>query len=1073
VATAAPLSLLPECVSPPCSQPWSLGKLGLFAGDNAGPALTQATWSSPGIAVNGDAFLVSIVLELQVDATLLPVEVFGASAETGDESFPVSLRATAATPTLVSEGPTAEAPCTASADCDDANPCTLNVCVNGTCEHTTTSCDDGLSCTVDSCSSTGCVVSLDEDTCAFNGSCLSASHVNCAPLIRLSEVASHGEDAWIELVHEGAATIRLKDFAISTGGAPWTIPGLTLAPFANVLIRVGDGVDTLNTVHAGGALASLTSQGGEVVLWRNGALLDYVAWGDEAHPTLDIAGASGVWSHGASLVVAAVPPGYTLQSNSDAGATGWNAAEETALSNTMPCALVPCVEVACHEGEDGDFDGLADCEDLDCASVPSCASGAVEICDDEVDNDNNGLADCLDPHCALTNACPALPTLSEVIFEADGGARIEITNLDVSPLPIDAIVVCTQTQCASLAGGASLYPASFLTIHTGSGEDSATERWLNGALGELSRATGELLLSDVDPPTSASLWSFVRWSKSTNPTAPEGSRETIAADAAVWAPGTRIYSDALQLGDALARDPGGDGLAWTWDIHSTPSPGQGNPNCGSLGQCRESRCGDATDEDGDGGFDCQDADCDGWPGCDERLVLNEVRLGGAAGAAIEVANLGESPASLADRAIVTGDQSFSLAAGIQLAPGEVLVLRSEEGDDHPGALYGLPFELTIEGGELSLSHEGLTDYVRWGSGVSDQEAEAVAAGQWSTGEAVLTTGVDVEGQTLRYDGWGERASDWSVAEGSLGGGNGIEFGHCGDGLDNDGDTLFDCWDTDCEASELCGGELCGNGLDDDGNGAVDCDDLFCVDKGPCLEDGKCGDELDNDGDGLTDCADTEDCQTSGVCNEALHCADSVDNDLDGLTDCGDDACTGSASCIEAGHCDDGVDNDGNGLTDCEELSECGGETHCLEPLNCSDDVDNDLDGLTDCDDEEDCAGKVECLELVCDDLIDDDGDGAVDCDDDDCSLLPICVGAEPIFALTEVYLSSPTGSHVVEVANLGPATGNAAGLSLCGGASCFTIPSETVVKPGEFLLIIDSPARCSHSCRPTPACCSC
>jgi hypothetical protein len=1050
---AAELEMLPECGSTPCSQPWGLGKLGVLIGDSDGPAISDASWSSPGVALNGDGFIVSVVLALSVDADQLPVEVFARVAESGTESFPVTLRATNDVPALVSEGPLVGTPCTTEVDCDDADPCTNDVCVAGTCDQIAAPCDDGLSCTTDSCAATGCLVSLDEDACVFNGSCLSADHVNCTPLVRLSEVATHGDDAWIELVHEGAATIRLENFALSAGAAPWSIPPMTMAPFSNVLIRVGEGLDTANTAYAGSALTAFTSEGGEVVLWRNGALVDYVAWGDTGHPTLAIAGASGVWSHGESLVVDAVPPGYTLQSNSDAGATAWNAAEENAFSNTMPCALVPCVEVACHDQEDGDFDGQADCEDLDCASVPSCASGAVELCDDEVDNDNNGLADCLDPECALSQTCPALPTLSEVIFDADGSARIELTNLDVAPLPVSALVLCTQTECVALAGGTSLYPASFLTIHTGVGEDNATERWLNGALGDLSVSGGELLLSATDPPTSDSVHSYVRWGKSPNSTAPEGSREALAADAALWAPDTRIYSDALQLGDALARDPAGEGMAWAWDIQTSPSAGQGNPNCGSSGQCRESRCEDDTDEDGDGGFDCQDADCDGWPGCNERLVVNEIRLAGTQGVAVELANLGTSPASLADRALLAGDQSFSLADGVQLAPGQVLVIESGEGQSAEGMVYGLPFALEVEGGELSLSHEGLTDYVRWGVGASTQEALAAAAGQWTSGESVETSGAEITGQTLRYDGWGERASDWSIANETLGADNGIEFGHCGDGLDNDDDTLFDCWDADCETSELCGGELCGNGLDDDDNGAVDCDDIFCVDKGPCLEGGKCGDGIDNDSDGLTDCDDEEDCEDSGVCDEALHCDDTIDNDLNGSIDCADAACAGNANCIEAGHCDDGLDNDGNGLTDCEEPSECGGALHCLEPLNCDDDVDNDLDGLTDCDDEEDCAGKIGCVEVICDDLIDDDGDGAIDCDDDECSLLPVCVGAEPIFTLTELYLASPAGSHVVEIANIGPATGNASGLVLCGGGSCFTIPPETDIQPGELLLI--------------------
>ena len=48
--------------------------------------------------------------------------------------------------------------CAADADCDDANPCTVDTCrPNGSCWHTPNDCDDGDSCTIDSCvSGEGC-----------------------------------------------------------------------------------------------------------------------------------------------------------------------------------------------------------------------------------------------------------------------------------------------------------------------------------------------------------------------------------------------------------------------------------------------------------------------------------------------------------------------------------------------------------------------------------------------------------------------------------------------------------------------------------------------------------------------------------------------------------------------------------------------------------------------------------------------------------------------------------------------------------------------------------------------------
>ena len=59
---------------------------------------------------------------------------------------------------------------------------------------------------------------------------------------------------------------------------------------------------------------------------------------------------------------------------------------------------------------------------------------------------------------------------------------------------------------------------------------------------------------------------------------------------------------------------------------------------------------------------------------------------------------------------------------------------------------------------------------------------------------------------------------------------------CSNGLDDDGDGLFDCDDPDCADSPDCKTEpetICNNGLDDDGDGLFDCDDSDCADSGYC------------------------------------------------------------------------------------------------------------------------------------------------------------------------------------------------------------------------------------------------
>ncbi len=65
--------------------------------------------------------------------------------------------------------------CSVAADCDDADPCTIDDCVSGSCVNDPVNCDDGDACTTDSCDSgTGLCVNDpigcdDGDPCTFDG----------------------------------------------------------------------------------------------------------------------------------------------------------------------------------------------------------------------------------------------------------------------------------------------------------------------------------------------------------------------------------------------------------------------------------------------------------------------------------------------------------------------------------------------------------------------------------------------------------------------------------------------------------------------------------------------------------------------------------------------------------------------------------------------------------------------------------------------------------------------------------------------------------------------------------------
>ncbi len=91
----------------------------------------------------------------------------------------------------------------------------------------------------------------------------------------------------------------------------------------------------------------------------------------------------------------------------------------------------------------------------------------------------------------------------------------------------------------------------------------------------------------------------------------------------------------------------------------------------------------------------------------------------------------------------------------------------------------------------------------------------------------------------------------------------------------------------------------------------------CACVGGAAQETTCTDGIDNDGDGLVDCADTQNCRaatscgTGCVCGAGVptesQCDDGADNDRDGRTDCADSDCNArtcatSRLCCASGTC---------------------------------------------------------------------------------------------------------------------------------------------------------------------------
>ena len=131
---------------------------------------------------------------------------------------------------------------------------------------------------------------------------------------------------------------------------------------------------------------------------------------------------------------------------------------------------------------------------------------------------------------------------------------------------------------------------------------------------------------------------------------------------------------------------------------------------------------------------------------------------------------------------------------------------------------------------------------------------------------------------------------------------------CDDGVDNDGDTVYDCGDNDCAGASACQAdgrpefteERCHDWLDNDRDGAFDCDDSDCADMNACKGSwdrapvAASSGALASGTDGFDHRADPEDllgkgADVDGERSEHM-CSDGYDNDHDGKTDCEDLGC---------------------------------------------------------------------------------------------------------------------------------------------------------------------------------------
>ncbi len=231
----------------------------------------------------------------------------------------------------------------------------------------------------------------------------------------------------------------------------------------------------------------------------------------------------------------------------------------------------------------------------------------------------------------------------------------------------------------------------------------------------------------------------------------------------------------------------------------------------------EDLCDDGTDDDEDGQIDCDDSDCwwteiCGEPAgntCSDPIPLTEADFEGDAFVSSSTVNFNSdvtAPSCVASEYGGNGpDMVFSYTAP---AFGEYKFILSPAGWN--SELY------------ISTDTCGLTPEVCLAEEDEYNSPEILPV----VLDADQTIFIYVDGSTDTSEGPFDLDLIYTALE-----------QNCEDGLDDDGDGLFDCEDDDCSAVPICIESICDDGLDDEGDGLFDCEDPDCTGTAACIQPG--------------------------------------------------------------------------------------------------------------------------------------------------------------------------------------------------------------------------------------------
>jgi hypothetical protein len=471
----------------------------------------------------------------------------------------------------------------------------------------------------------------------------------------------------------------------------------------------------------------------------------------------------------------------------------------------VPDTILCGTREICGNGIDDDCNGLVDCFDRACQSDPSCINKKKEVCDNGIDDDGNGLVDCKDPSCFGDKVCvvPGREICNNNLDDDDDDLA-DCADSDCAGDPTcvvrpgneicdngkddnaDGLADCTDPQCKTFP--ACLQAACTVDVDFGviASSGASVTRTISTLGATNSYATcappgGVARVGSFSLAAAADLRLDI--SQTT------GSAHVVALfRAGVGQACDQNPVDCVRVGDKATQTRTFNALpagSYWIAVQSFPgTPGSATLTLSTGKASATETCDNGKDDDGDGAIDCADLDCASASNCNlcvADINLGAIVLGGSSKTATVDTTLGSNRYHPSCTGLSTGNDvvvRFSVKETVGIT------LSWTQTGDH---MYGL-FDVPTQGLRCD-SDEG---------GCADMQGRQSGTTNWSyfePGDYLLIFKARAPGQEGKI-----RISLTAFAN------RGIEI--CNNNIDDDGDLLVDCDDSDCFGMAPCNTPMC-------------------------------------------------------------------------------------------------------------------------------------------------------------------------------------------------------------------------------------------------------------------------